>query len=68
MNEVAISMLKTKYPMSNALKQKRKKNFGTGEDYGTKLPDDEVNAIRAKKLEDSDDDVIIGDAEEQPKN
>ena len=50
--------------MSNALKQKRKKNFGTGEDYGTKLPDEEVNAKRANKLEDSDDDVIIGDCDE----
>ena len=57
-------MLKQKFEMSDAIKQKRRKKAGAGEDYGIKLPDEEIKKQRGFSLNDENEFEVEGDSDQ----
>jgi hypothetical protein len=56
-------MLKQKFDISDAIKQKRRKKAGAGEDYGIKLPDEEIKKQRGFSI--NDENEVEGDSDHQ---
>ena len=59
LNQVSLSMMKQKFEASEAVKKKKRKKLGIGEDYGTMLPDEEQHKLQ--KDESSSNSSLLDD-------